>query len=303
MKQFYVGEPVTEFPAGTWNQLVRGEMRDRAKGETPALFPGIEPWSAVKAYITNTSDDPVPVGGVLKISSVLVTPTTNSQTVFDGLQFVGETPSASDPDQHIVVLIEPVKVNRAGWGVIPNATWAKVNVSDAGHNFAQPKASVDELESSGTVGYPVIWKESGTGAGKWAVVSLCKSSSATLIIGLVTSTIAVASMDGTAKTITKGITSGAVTKMKWSSGNLVADGSAIHGINLSKTQLRASTGEPLAVVGYITKEAGVDEAFVVTGLYDHRMLPGLDSANHQAAYHAAGAVTFQLGFEDCPTEE
>lgn len=122
-----------------------------------------------------------------------------------------------------------------------------------------------------------------------------------LTIGMVTATIAAATMDGSAITCTPGIATSAVTKLQWDDADLIADGSAIHGVNFSKTALRASTGEPLIVVGAIkTDIPDIDEAFIVYSVYDLRMLPGLSSSVHQVPYHDASAVDFKLDGEDCP---
>lgn len=177
LKKFQIGESVGEFPARTWNALVRGEERDRARAaEFAARLDSIESWSSVRVLVRNDSGSLVPAGGVLKLSGVLVEPSDQPSTVFDGPMFTGATPTAAAPDQHLAVMIEPTKDKYAGYGIVPGAVWAKVNVSNVAHQFAQPKAAVDELESSDSSGYPIIWKEGGAGAGKWAVVALQRPS-------------------------------------------------------------------------------------------------------------------------------
>lgn len=105
-----------------------------------------------------------------------------------------------------------------------------------------------------------------------------------LVIGMVTATIGAATMDGSAITCTPGITTSAVTKLQWDDADLIADGSAIHGVNFSKTALRASTAEPLIVVGAIkTDIPDIAEAFIVYSVYDLRMLPGFDGSKKQVA--------------------
>lgn len=123
-----------------------------------------------------------------------------------------------------------------------------------------------------------------------------------IVIGMVTATIGAATMDGTAITCTPGITTSAVTKLQWDGADLEADGSAIHGVNFSKTALRASTAEPLIVTGVIKKDIpDVAEAFVVYSVYDLRMLPSYTAANDQSIGHdAAGGIEWQDDTSDCP---
>lgn len=121
-------------------------------------------------------------------------------------------------------------------------------------------------------------------------------------VGLVTATVAAASMTDT--TITPGITASAVKLMTWDNpaDSLSVDGAALAAVNLSKSELRASTTHPLAVVGYrqTVRTGGEDvEGFVVGGLYDLRMLPGFDEAATQVPYHDGGDSDFKLDSEEC----
>jgi hypothetical protein len=67
----------------------------------------------------------------------------------------------------------PVTVIRSaeiGYGVIPEAYWAKVDVTDDTHTRAIAAAGT-LLSSAASGGIPIIWKPSGTGE-KWCVVSI-----------------------------------------------------------------------------------------------------------------------------------
>jgi hypothetical protein len=132
----------------------------------------------------------------------------------------------------------------------------------------------DGVASGGQTGdkWLIAWNEA---AANYSFVVSMDSVTQSLIIGLIVDNIDAAAMDGTAVTITPGITADSVYKMTWDGVGLEGVGAAIHGVNLSKTALRATTAEPLACVGYLTNEIyEIEEAFVVTGLYDLRMLPG-----------------------------
>lgn len=184
LKRLQPGEYSDGIPGKTWNALVDGEERRRASGPPNSRGPQGgdygEGASPARVLIKNDSESEVPTGGVLKLTGVAQEPEDFPGCEFSGPIFTGETPEDDNPDQHIAILTEPVSPGFFGWGIIPNSWWAKVNVSDADHTFAKAKASVDELESDASTGFPIIWKESGTGAGKWAVVSLAKPGGSSL---------------------------------------------------------------------------------------------------------------------------
>lgn len=185
LKRLQQGASLQQIPGRTWNALVAGEERDRQKG--PQINKGPEGGDAgdvpspVRVGLYNDSGGDVPAGGVLKLSSPLNEPANDIATIFDNLAFVCDVPAANE--QHVAICSEPIPDGAMGHGVIPGAAWAKVNVGDADHTYAKPKASTAELESDGSAGFPIIWKESGTGAGRWAVVSLSKPGGVNIIHG------------------------------------------------------------------------------------------------------------------------
>lgn len=196
LKRLQPGEYSAGIPGKTWNALVDGEERRRASGPPNSRGPQGgdygDPASPARVLIKNDSGSEVPSGGVLKLTGVAQEPADFPGCEYTGPIFTGETPEADDHDQHIAILTEPVSPGFFGWGIIPNSWWANVNVSDEAHTFAKAKASVDELESDASTGFPIIWKESGTGAGKWAVVSLVKPGGSSLRWGEATTTVSAA---------------------------------------------------------------------------------------------------------------
>lgn len=175
-KKINKGQRLGGIPADGWNAFVDtshkvDQLRTQQQGQASSDRGG-----PVYCFIRNDSGSDVPNGGVLALGAPVTVPATRAEVVLEGLAFVGELPVADAPTQHVAISIEPIADGAFGYGIIPGAVWAKVNVSDDGHLFAQPKASVSELRSHASQGFPIIWKESGTGAGKWAVISLSKAS-------------------------------------------------------------------------------------------------------------------------------
>jgi hypothetical protein len=61
-----------------------------------------------------------------------------------------------------------------GYGVLPEAYWAKLSILDAAHTYAVRPTTGTLLQSAAAGDLPVLFKETGTGE-KWAVVQLSNS--------------------------------------------------------------------------------------------------------------------------------
>lgn len=174
--RFTPGQTAREIPGGTWNALVDGEERDAKRGPGNVRGPEeggfVVPPSPCRLQIVNRSGVAVPTGGVLKVTGVHVDPSTEFGAEYAGPIFTGDKPVAGDLQQTIMIVSEPIRVDGVGWATIAGAAFAKVNITNAGHNFAMPNAAVEEFESDSAAGYPIVWKETATGADKWAVVLL-----------------------------------------------------------------------------------------------------------------------------------
>lgn len=314
--RFTPGEKANQIPGRTWNRLVDGEERDSRRGPPSVRGPeggseGENP-SPARVLLKNDSGSDAPTGGVLKLTGVVHEPAVEIGCEYSGPIFTGDTPAANE--QHVAILSEPIADGFLGWGVIPNAAWAKVNVSDAGHTYAKPKASVDELESDAGTGFPIIWKESGTGAGKWAVVSLSKPGGTTLTIGVFIDTIPAASIvvagsvPNQTLTITHGYTADAVIIAKkkadgtgWDHEEVDDETRLIGGVNLSFSRLRAAPTTPVAMLGYIESLTIADEptdVFVPVN-WEMRSLHGYVVGDIQVPFKDAASEEFQLNSEPC----
>lgn len=71
------------------------------------------------------------------------------------------------------ILLQPLKSGAIGLAQISGATVCKINVEDEGHLYADVKIhESDELLSREVGAAEILWKEAGTGTGKWAIVRL-----------------------------------------------------------------------------------------------------------------------------------
>jgi hypothetical protein len=82
------------------------------------------------------------------------------------------TPSISSHTGKFVVLAEPILSGKIGRAFVAGVFSAKVEIIAADDGYADVKDSASELKTAATGAARILWKESGTGAGKWAILSL-----------------------------------------------------------------------------------------------------------------------------------
>jgi hypothetical protein len=130
--------------------------------------------------IKNTSGQDVPMCGVLGISGVEIDPSGGNLTGTADAdkrarEFVsrpvltGVTPTTAHAESFVVTL-EPIANNKIGRAAVGGAFACKVNVTNASHRFATAKNDDgSQLQSAACGVLQLVWKETGTGANKWAV--------------------------------------------------------------------------------------------------------------------------------------
>ena len=110
--------------------------------------------------------------GVLSVAGVVFTPsgaTGNATQQFqDQPVLSGGLPTGGSA---FVVAVEPIAAGKIGRVAVAGVVQAKINVTDAGHGFATAKdGDLSQLSSAASGEVQILWKESGTGASKWAIV-------------------------------------------------------------------------------------------------------------------------------------
>jgi hypothetical protein len=112
--------------------------------------------------------------GVLAITGVAITPTSSSGGATASFEempvLTGGTPSATTTAW--CVAVEPIESGKVGKVAVGGVVQCKVEVDKADDKFVACKASASELKTGVKGEGLVIWKESGTGSGKWALVRL-----------------------------------------------------------------------------------------------------------------------------------
>lgn len=88
-----------------------------------------------------------------------------------------------------VVAVEPIAAGKIGRVAVAGVVQAKINITDAGHGFATAKdGDLTQLSSAASGEVQILWKESGTGASKWAIVRFGGAAGAAIRLGKVTGT-------------------------------------------------------------------------------------------------------------------
>jgi len=175
--------------ATTWNQVV-----DLVKPGAAAA-PGEEfsyRRTNFRVYCQNKTSGTVPQWGVLHIDGVLPTPSGSTGTATEGFQsspaVIGKTPTGTT-NGSFVIAVEPIGADKLGMAAIDGVVQCKLDVTDASHRFATPKpGSTTELKTASSGEAAILWKESGTGTGKWGLVRIGAGSGGGVKVGKITGT-------------------------------------------------------------------------------------------------------------------
>ena len=182
------GEKLT-IHATTWNQVV-DLVRPSA-----AAAPGDEfsyRRTNFRVYCQNKTSGTLPQWGVLHIDGVFPTPSGSTGTATEGFQsspaVLGKTPTGTT-NGSFVIAVEPIGADKFGMVAIDGVVQCKLDVTDASHRFATPKpGSTTELKTASFGEATILWKESGTGTGKWGLVRIGAGSGGGVKIGKITGT-------------------------------------------------------------------------------------------------------------------
>jgi hypothetical protein len=145
-------------------------LGQRPNGATDG--PGFGPVPYTPILAKNNTTGAVRRWGVLSVAGVVFTPsgaTGNATQQFqDQPVLSGGLPTGGSA---FVVAVEPIAAGKIGRVAVAGVVQAKINVVSAGDTFATAKdGDLTQLTSSSSGEATILWKESGTGTGKWALV-------------------------------------------------------------------------------------------------------------------------------------
>jgi len=187
LKRFVIGQPLGTFPGGTLNALIDDyNKRQDIVPTQPAVF--VPPPAASATVKLVWDDDDTPLGSTNTIiepgmcvilNDPVLSAEEHANAPYEGVQFKCRKATSEDALETAFFAITSTpfytttsEVEKSvGWGYIPNACWAQVNVTDEDHEQAALADGETLLQSAESGRVPIVWKPTGTGT-KWCVVAL-----------------------------------------------------------------------------------------------------------------------------------
>ncbi len=180
-----------QISARAWNRaqdaadIVLGDRYSQAGGG-----PSVGPVPYTPILAKNNTTGTVNRWGVLSVAGVVFAPsgaTGNATQQFqDQPVLSGGLPTGGSA---FVVAVEPIAAGKIGRVAVAGVVQAKINVVSAGDTFATAKdGDLTQLTSSSSGEATILWKESGTGTGKWALVRFGAAGAAGIRLGKVSGT-------------------------------------------------------------------------------------------------------------------
>lgn len=161
------------FPAQTFNifcdtaeevaRMKRRQFADRQPGR--GINTGI-------VTVRNDSGGDLDRFAVLGIGAPIIDNSDNLAEFQNRVTFKGQLPDIDLHRGRFVILLEPLADGAIGKAVVSGVCQVLVNVSDAAHTFADVIDGDATTLASAARGVPMLWKETGTGDDKCAIVRL-----------------------------------------------------------------------------------------------------------------------------------
>lgn len=205
MNRLPIGQPITEFPARTFNHLVDFVAAAERNGlAIPPLPSQTSPIAAISAVVKNTTANDLPWASILGCDDPLDKPDSGAD---NGNQFrrpvlSGVSPDATTHATKFVILQTAASAGGGAEGLKIGFAYVKVYVNDAAHKFAKVKTGdTTQLESATSGPAEIWWKETGTGT-KWALVLIGGGGAAAAALrwGTISTAGSAASVEGTPST-------------------------------------------------------------------------------------------------------
>jgi hypothetical protein len=160
-------------PAAAYNAFVDAARDLRSRQQSRSQEIGIpQPDAAITVRVKNASGGDVPRFGVLGIDQPLFGPSANVEEFKNRVILQCSTPTVANHSGKFVVAAAPIANGQIGTAFIAGVFVAKLEITDASDTYADVKASAAELKSSSGGAAQILWKESGTGTGKWAIIRI-----------------------------------------------------------------------------------------------------------------------------------
>lgn len=175
--------------AVAWNRVI----------DQIALAPAAAPSGGETGRLTNLrilckneTSGTVDQWGILHITGIAPAITGVTGAAFEQFQtapaVVGVTPTGATSGQFLVA-VEPIKAGEFGLAAIDGVVQVKLDVTAESDGFATPKpGSTTEMKTGSSGAATILWKQPGTGAGKWGLVRIGAGAGGGLRLGRITGT-------------------------------------------------------------------------------------------------------------------
>ena len=168
------GQPIRSgLSARAWNRAQ--QAADIVLGVTPSFSAGSAgdgiP-SHTSLYAKNNTTGDAGRWGVLAIAGMEIVPSGTTGAALEQFErsplLSGGLPTGGNP---FVIALEPIAVGSLGRVAVAGVVQVMLNITDAAHTFATAKdGDLTQLQSATSGEATILWKDSGTGSGKRALV-------------------------------------------------------------------------------------------------------------------------------------
>lgn len=191
----------TAISARAWNRAQ--DAADIVLGARPGFeADGIRGPSAPYTSVYCRASVDVDRWGILAISGMESTPSGPAGQFHDMPVLTGGAPTTGTVA--FCVAVEPIASGKVGRVAVDGVVQCKLDVQDASHTLARCKGSTTELQTASDGNALVLWKDGGTGTGKWALVRLGVGS-----VGIKRGTFTAPWTKGTTQSVSDAVTAGA----------------------------------------------------------------------------------------------
>ncbi len=166
-----VGEPIPHSKQ-TWDAIIDTVQRDRKRllNGGPGSVDLGEPDGLI--LVKNNSGSAIARFGVLGISGILISPSTNLPEFQNNAALTGVTPATPTHTGKFVVAYEPIPAGAIGRAFVFGICPVQVNINTAGDKFADVKNGDATQLTSGAIGSAqILYAPASTGT-QWALVRL-----------------------------------------------------------------------------------------------------------------------------------
>ena len=165
------GDPL-RLPAQTFNIFCdTAEEVARMRKQNAAGVPQGRDVNTTLVTIRNDTGGDLDRFSIVGLGDPLIDNSDNLAEFKNRITFKGETPDLDAHRGKFAILMEPIADGKLGKAAIAGVCQVLINVGDADHCFAEIEDGQSGRLLSGASGSAqILWKESGTGVGKWGLV-------------------------------------------------------------------------------------------------------------------------------------